>query len=714
MNTEQPTRSIRVLVMVYVLVGLAYLAWRVDTINLAAPLFSFPLYAAEVYGYISGLLFVLMTYRLSVRQAPPPEPGLSVDVFVPTYNESVELIRRTLLAVMRMDYPHVTWLLDDGRRESMRALAQELGCRYLARGDNAHAKAGNLNHALRHSTGDFIAIFDADHAPRKDFLVKTLGYFRDERVAFVQTPQDFFNIDSFNHRLGKKRVWDEQALFFKVIQRGKDALNAAFFCGSCAVIRRTAVSRIGGFATETVTEDVHTAIRLHKLGYQSVYHAESLAFGLAPHSIDTYLKQRMRWGMGAMQVFRRENILFSRGLTLGQRLNYLASALFFFEGWQKLIFFLTPPVVFLTGVLPIISPLDNFLLLFCLYYLLSILVHLELGRGYNSLFLSEQYAMARFFAFMSTSVGLFRKNIPFVVTDKQMSQTGKMWLWLSPLLVLCAVAAASIPVGLYRIYTGGIPLGAGLVTLFWTLMSLGSAIAVGAYAYRHSRNRRAEYRFPLRVPATLSVDGKTCLGLTADLSPNGALYLGEAMPGLALGDVVEVAVHLPNLVVHDTAIATFVKASRPGAAYGMSVGLRFNWSAQGNTGALETFLFGSRLQLEMGALRETETPPLTRLAEILGRHGGSPSAAYSWAAALLMQPLRVGMLPVAIATIDGAAPLLFSSIELDLSAGATLRQTMAAQAGAVQEQAVRLTPTGRVTTPTGDFHLYNIAPHSAA
>ncbi|WP_232431505.1 glycosyltransferase [Cupriavidus sp. UYPR2.512] len=269
MKTEQPKRYIKCLVVVYVISGLVYMGWRVGSINMSAPLFSIPLYAAELYGYVSGLLFVLMTYQLSVREAPPPEPGLSVDVYVPTYNESVELIRRTLLAAMRMDYPHVTWLLDDGHRESMRTLAEELGCRYLARDNNAHAKAGNLNNALQHSTGEFIAIFDADHAPRKDFLVKTLGYFKDAGVAFVQTPQDFFNIDSFNHRLGKKRVWDEQALFFKIIQRGKDALNAAFFCGSCAVIRRAAVARIGGFATETVTEDVHTAIRLHKLGYQS-------------------------------------------------------------------------------------------------------------------------------------------------------------------------------------------------------------------------------------------------------------------------------------------------------------------------------------------------------------------------------------------------------------------------------------------------------------
>ncbi|WP_232431504.1 PilZ domain-containing protein [Cupriavidus sp. UYPR2.512] len=445
-----------------------------------------------------------------------------------------------------------------------------------------------------------------------------------------------------------------------------------------------------------------------------MYHAESLAFGLAPHSIDTYLKQRMRWGMGSMQVFRRENILFCRGLTLGQRLNYLASALFFLEGWQKLVFFLTPPAVFLFGVLPIVSPLNTFLILFCQYYLLSILVHLELGRGYNSLFLSEQYAMARFFAFMTTSVGLFRKSIPFAVTDKQMSQTGKMWLWLSPLLAVGGVAAASVPVGVYRIYAGTIPLGAGMVTLFWTLMTLGSAMIVAAYAYKHSRNRRVEYRFPLHVPVMLTVHDRTYLGLTSDLSPNGALYTGEAIPKLTLGDVVGVAVHLPNLIVRDTATTTSVKPSRPGSAKGMSVGLHFNWAAYGNTGALETFLFGSRLQLEMGTLRETETPPLTRLAEILHRDKGKASIGQSWAAGLLMQPLRVGMLPVAIATIDGAAPLLFSSIELDLNSGATLRQTTTDHGGNAADQMIRLTPTGRLVTPTGDFHLYNIALHGAA
>ncbi|MGN5480009.1 glycosyltransferase family 2 protein [Cupriavidus basilensis] len=174
-----------------------------------------------------------------------------------------------------------------------------------------------------------------------------------------------------------------------MIQRGKDALNAAFFCGSCAAIRRSAVVRIGGFATETVTEDVHTAIRMHKLGYQSVYHAESLAFGLAPHSIDTYLKQRMRWGMGAMQDLPpREHSVWTR-TDAGAAPELPCVGTVLLRRLAEVDLLSDAPAVFLTGVLPIIAPLNTFLFLSCLYYLLSILVHLELGRGYNSLFLSE-------------------------------------------------------------------------------------------------------------------------------------------------------------------------------------------------------------------------------------------------------------------------------------------------------------------------------------
>jgi cellulose synthase (UDP-forming) len=267
----------QVVILLFLLTGVWYLNWRLETFNAEHPIFSWLLYGAEVFGFFTAILNIFMTWRLPVRTAQPPAAGLKVDVFIPTYNEDVEMVRRTALAARAMDYPHETWILDDGNRESMRAMAQSLGLRYLARTDNQHAKAGNLNHALPFSNADLIATFDADHAPRRDFLLKTLGYFSDPNVAFVQTPQDFYNLDSFQNRTDKggRIAWSEQSLFFKVIQRGKDYWNAAFYCGSCAVIRRQHLDSVGGFATGTVTEDIHTSLLLHKKGYRSIYHDES-------------------------------------------------------------------------------------------------------------------------------------------------------------------------------------------------------------------------------------------------------------------------------------------------------------------------------------------------------------------------------------------------------------------------------------------------------
>ena len=300
MNPDIPHETLKPLqklvALGFVGVGVWYLVWRADTLAADAPIFSGLLYGVEIYGFVVALLHLFMTWRLSVREPPAPPEHATVDVFIPTYNESPELVKKTLLAARQMDLPHTTWLLDDGNRAEMRALAGRLGVRYLAREKNTHAKAGNLNNALAHSSGEFIVIFDADHAPQRNFLSRTLGYFRDARVAFVQTPQDFFNLDSYQHRWreGKRELWTEQALFFKIIQRGKDLWNAAFFCGSCAVVRRDALAGVGGFATETVTEDLHTSIRLHKAGWRSVYHAASLDFGIARENVAPFLRQRVR------------------------------------------------------------------------------------------------------------------------------------------------------------------------------------------------------------------------------------------------------------------------------------------------------------------------------------------------------------------------------------------------------------------------------------
>jgi len=166
-------------------------------------------------------------------------------------------------------------------------------------------------------------------------------------------------------------VWTAQSLFFRVIQRGKDYWNAAFFCGSCAVVRRSALDAIGGFATGTVTEDLHTSVRIHAKGYKSIYHAEALAFGLAPESIAPFISQRLRWGQGAMHVWRMEGILRHRGLNWAQRVNYLASVLTYFDGWQRAVFYIVPVIVLLSGTLPLLTTTPDFLWHFVPYYLLT-------------------------------------------------------------------------------------------------------------------------------------------------------------------------------------------------------------------------------------------------------------------------------------------------------------------------------------------------------
>src|SRR3954471_15407347 len=421
-----------ILVVVYLVVAIWYLAWRPSTFNPQAMAFSVIVYGAELFGFVVALMHLFMVWRLAVRAAPPPPVGATVDVFVPTFNEPVEMLRRTLQAALRIDYPHQTWLLDDGNRPEARALAESLGCRYLTRTENVDAKAGNLNNAFRHSVAEYVAIFDADHAPARDFLQHTLGYFNDQQVAFVQTPQDFYNLDSYQHRHDQQRrlVWTEQSLFFRVIQRGKDYWNAAFFCGSCAVLRRRALDEVGGIATGTVTEDLETSIRLHRKGFQSVYHTESLAFGVAPATVVPFLKQRVRWGQGAMQALRHLGTWFGHGLTLPQRINYLATVLTYFDGWQKAVFYSAPVIVLATGIMPITEVSWAFLAHFIPFYILTFWAFEEVGRGYGRSVTIEQYNMARFAAFLWATLGLVRRKTNFRVTSKQRVEEEQTRRWV--------------------------------------------------------------------------------------------------------------------------------------------------------------------------------------------------------------------------------------------------------------------------------------------
>ena len=503
--------------------------WRLlFTLNGNALWFAIPLWTAEAFGLISTLLFFYTVWDTHSRPpAQPPTTGLKVDIFVPTYNEPMWMVRRTVLGALDVDYPHETYLLDDGHRPEAEQLARELGCRYIARPTNEHAKAGNLNYALQHSSGDLVAIFDTDHVPMPAFLDRTLGYFEDDRLAFVQTPQEYYNVESFQHRTDAKnrRSWHEQSLFYRVIQPGKDRWNSAFFCGSCGVMRRAALADVGGFATETITEDMHTSMRLHAKGWKSAYHDEVLALGLAAQTATPYHVQRLRWGQGTMQVLRREGVFGTRGLTLHQHVNYFASALHYFDGLQRMILYLTPPLCVATGVLPIHGATFGFLLRLVAYYAASLLAFRLAGRGYGMFLATERFHMIRFFTYIRACTGLVtRRTLRFKVSDKAGQGRADRRVLL-PVMVVAIYVALCLIGGLVRLALGR----DSNPTAFWinVLWSGWSAYLVIATVYSTVRisDFRTHPRAHAGLPIRWSSAGAGGVGMLADLSERGAAVL---------------------------------------------------------------------------------------------------------------------------------------------------------------------------------------------
>jgi cellulose synthase (UDP-forming) len=281
--------------------GLAYLTWRLLwSAEGASRVLWGLLLVAESYGLVN---LVALTWFSGGRDdgtsRPPATPGHAVDVYVCTYDESEDILRATLMGCEALAYPHTTWLLDDGRRPEMEALAAAHGARYVVRPDNRHAKAGNINHALPRTEGDLILVLDADHVPMPDALDAVVGYFDDPGVALVQTPHDFSNHDSIQHYEEGRH---EQSVFFHVVCPGKDRHGAAFWCGSGGVLRRRALLEVGGVATETIAEDFHTTIKLHRAGWRTRFHDEIIVQGRGAGRPGAYLLQRDRWARGNLAV----------------------------------------------------------------------------------------------------------------------------------------------------------------------------------------------------------------------------------------------------------------------------------------------------------------------------------------------------------------------------------------------------------------------------
>jgi len=508
-------RVIRGFAIFTLLYGVAFLAWRwSSTLNPDALWIAVPLAITETAVLLTTALLVFNVWRLRRRTPPPVPDGLDVDVFITTYDEPLEIIRKTVLGARAIRYPHRTYVLDDGRRFEVRALARELGVGYITRNDNRHAKAGNLNNALRLTSGDFILQLDADHVPLPHILDRLLGYaVADARVAFVQSPQNFYNTDSFSTHVQPetRRLLTDQNIFFDVIQPGKDHRNAAFFCGSCGVLRRAAIEQIGGFSTETITEDIETSLLLHARGWRSVYHNEPLAYGLAPRTATAFHIQRLRWGQGGMQLLRRFNPLTTKGLSPAQRLCYFASALHSLDGVLRLVFFLTPLLYLLTGALPIRTLNVEFFARFVPYIGSLLLLHHLLSRGTGGpLWYVEYSSMAKFFTHtIATAALLTRKRLRFRVTPKGLN--GVSWASYAPHAALMGVTLGAVVWGVAAFRLDWITYGPDgeetvpfLVNVAWASWNFAMAALVLRTTLA-SHQRRPDHRFEDVMPVRYTV-----------------------------------------------------------------------------------------------------------------------------------------------------------------------------------------------------------------
>src|SRR5262245_19792033 len=517
--------------------SMRYFYWRIaSTINAdtyADGTVSILLLAAEIYGLLILFLGYFQTIEVQKRPFSMPSTFPSVDIFIPTYNETLDIVRRTVIGAQAIDYPHKTvYVLDDGHRPAIRVMAEDLGAVYLSRPDNEHAKAGNLNYALQLTHGELIATFDADHVPVRGFLNKTVGFFEDSRVALVQTAQTFFNPDPFEKNLGLTgKIPPEQRFFYHVIQPGNDFWNSAFFCGSCAVLRRSALESIGGFKTETVTEDAHTSLELHSSGYASVYLPTPLAAGLATESYRGYVQQRMRWARGMAQILRLDCPLFKPGLTVPQRVNYFNAMLHFFFGIPRLIMILAPLSFLLFGILPLKADVAAVMAYILPHVALSMIANSIISKNYRHSFYAAVYEVS--IAPYTAAVTLLALVNPrlgkFNVTEKGTNQatarfdfeTSMPTLVLLGISVLGLMVAFPIRLLLYGSH-GSSPaeLDAILINAIWAAANFVTLLAAACVGFERPQ-RRVAPRVAREFECMLLADSDVVAGTSVDLSESG-------------------------------------------------------------------------------------------------------------------------------------------------------------------------------------------------
>ncbi|HSF75931.1 MAG TPA: glycosyltransferase [Microcoleus sp.] len=544
------TWSRAVVVGILLMLVMRYLLWRsLTTLNVSAPLdgvFSIGLFLLEIFLLLTNILQLFLMLWVKDRRPEANRLAIdvvegrftpSVDILIPTYNEPAYILKRTVIGCQALDYANKKiYLLDDTQREEIRQLAEELGCEYITRPNNFHAKAGNLNHALAYTRGELIVVFDADFIPTKNFLIRTVGFCQDPTVALVQTPQSYYNADPIARNLGLDNViTPEEEVFYRQIEPLKDGAGSVVCSGTSFVVRRSALEHAGGFVTESLSEDYFTGIQLSAKGYRLVYLNEKLSAGLAAENISAYATQRLRWARGTLQAFFIDsNPLTIPGLNPLQRLAHLEGLLNWFSSIPRIGFLLMPLAYSFLGVIPIRASVPEILYFFLPYYLVQLAVFSWLNHRSRSALLSDIYSLVLAFPLVLTIIHVmlspFSKGFNVTAKGTVSDRFSFNWKLALPLLLLFIPNAISlwhvlgtclIQVQMHasepEIIQHFKGLGIGWIWSAYNLLIMSITLLILLDA---PKSDRYEW-FDLRRLVRLAVDGKVMWGVTTFISEVG-------------------------------------------------------------------------------------------------------------------------------------------------------------------------------------------------
>jgi cellulose synthase (UDP-forming) len=485
----------KTILLVNILVTIIYFSWWFNFNHMGNTVLYGFLFFGEIYHVLMALTFwhtVWPRRRQNIRVKKENSFLPSVDVFITTAGEPADILKQTVNAAVQMDYPNKKiYILNDGfaaKKDNWKAaeiIAAEYAVTCITRSTSQGAKAGNINNAMRQTNSEIIVVLDADMVPKPHFLSNVIPYFQQKNMAFVQTPQYYKN-----HSLNEvsASAWDQQSFFFGPIMEGKSKVNAAFICGTNVAIRRVALEEVGGMSENNIAEDFLTSLFIHRNKWKSKYLTKIYCEGLAPEDLRSYYNQQLRWARGSLEILFKYNPIFKKELTFAQKVEYISSGLYYFNGIILIIDIIMPLIFLFFGLQPVSASTTSFAVFFIPFILLNLYTLYLASNGtfsYKALSFSQSIWTLQILAVLSV---LTDRKMKFAVTSKEALQGNFRYL-AYPHLVYVILAVSGVMISLHR--EGITP--ALITNAAWTLfnISLFMPFIRAAFAYKSEVKKEA-------------------------------------------------------------------------------------------------------------------------------------------------------------------------------------------------------------------------------